>query len=110
MKILIPIMLVLFLSPIAAQATPGYEKSGGYERSGGYSSFKVERQGQSAAVSHRGKNTRLYSEQMLRSRESKGSWLKERSEQHGVPRQRKPLRFIRNEQLRMGGQYGIVNR
>jgi hypothetical protein len=38
MKILIIIMLVLFLSPVAAQAADGYETSGGYEKSGGYES------------------------------------------------------------------------
>jgi len=134
MKTLITIMLVLFLSPVAAQSSGGYEKSGGYNRSGGYDrsggyeksggynrsggyeksggynrsggyeSFKGKSYSETPARSRRTRQS-LYAEQLRKPGKKESSWLEKQSKKQRTTN----LDTLNRTQQKMGGQYQYLN-
>ncbi len=122
MKLLITIMLVLFLSPVAAQTSGGYGKSGGYERSGGYETSGGY--GRSGGYGKSGgylsfkfqhdltrrtnrKYSRRYDVQSDQASLKKGAWLRDQmmhTDKYRWLRQNE--RYINRQQKNMGGVYG----
>ena len=97
-------MLVLFLSPVAAQS------SGGYEKSKGYASFKFKHdQHERPSGTHRqGQHDyKYYRDQIRKTEETEGDWFKERIRDTDEYRYlRRNDSYINRAQRQTGGLYG----